>query len=258
MFKLINLILIVSLFSAGSFINQSKSEELLRSHEATYSLKLSNVTEAGKIHSVNGEMFIDIREVCDGWLFHQHTTLDVTDRMGNQNRSEFKYSTWESFDHKKFRFLSRSMFDGRETSFVEGHAYIGKDEGKVIFNMPEIEELKISSKTMFPINHFFMTFKEQPKNNTLSNEIVFTGENEDSLSLVSTFTSYITNGDGKEKFVKIRSAYFPLSDLSEQPENEIELIVDSSGLVKSVIFDYIDYEIKGSLINHKYISKTKC
>ena len=97
-----------------------------------------------------------------------------------------------------------------------------------------------------------------PKNNFLYSEIVFTGENEDSLNLVSTFTNYIQNHKKNNKFIKIRSAYFSLVDLYEEPETEIELIVYEDGLVKSVIFDYIDYEIKGVLLKHKYILDLKC
>ena len=253
MFKIIVIVVLV-----GFFPIQSKAENSLISHEATYSLELNNVSKTSKIHSIDGKMLVDIREVCDGWLFHQHTTIDATDRMGNQKRSEFRYSTWESLDHKKFRFLSRSLFDGKESSFVEGHAYIGEEFGKVVFSVPKRHEIKISSKTMFPMNHFFLSLREQPKKNYLSNEVVFTGEKENSLNLVSTFANYIYSSDRKEKLVKIRSAYFSLVDLTEQPENEIELIVDSQGLVKSVIFDYIDYEIKGILIDYKYVSKTEC
>ena len=100
--------------------------------------------------------------------------------------------------------------------------------------------------------------KERSKNNFLYTEIVFTGENEDSLNLVSTFTNYIQNNEKDNKFIKIRSAYFSLVDLYEEPETEIELIVYEDGLVKSVIFDFIDYEIKGVLLKHKYILDLNC
>ena len=258
MFKIINYLLATIYILFSTFFNHLKAESLFRSHEATYELKLNNVTRAGQIHSVGGKMHVDVRKICDGWIFNQYTTLDITDRLGNQNRSEFRYSTWESIDHKRFRFLSRSNLDGKEMSNVEGYAFIQEDFGKIIFNVPIKKELEISSKTIFPMNHFFLAMKERSKNNFLYTEIVFTGENEDSLNLVSTFTNYIQNNEKDNKFIKIRSAYFSLVNLYEKPETEIELIVYEDGVVKSVIFDYIDYEIKGVLFKHKYILDLKC
>ena len=86
MFKIINYLLVIIYILFSTFFNHLKAESLFRSHEATYELELNSVTRAGQIHSVNGKMHVDVRKVCDGWVFNQYTTLDITDRLGNQNK----------------------------------------------------------------------------------------------------------------------------------------------------------------------------
>ena len=154
MFKLIFFFIVAFVIYSKNFISQTLAIDYLKSHEATYSLKLYNVMRTSAIHSASGIMNINIKEVCDGWVFNQHTKLTVTDRMGNQNENEFRYSTWESLDHKKFRFISIFNTDGIATSHTEGYAYLNDYYGEIIYQYPKQESIKIAAETLFPINHF--------------------------------------------------------------------------------------------------------
>ena len=254
MFKLNLISNLFLLFLCNVFFIKASAENFIRSHEAVYSLELMYVSNKSQVHSLNGIMKISLKKVCDGWVFNQHTELDVKDRMGNQNKSEFRYSTWESSDYKKFRFLSISTLDGEETSHVEGYAFIEEDYGRIIFEYPEYSSLLISSETLFPMNHFFLTMKKDYVNNPLSNELVFSGEDENSINLVSTFKKSFPNNN----IIMVRSAYFSLSDFSEKPDSEVELMMFQDGLVNSVIFNYINYKLKGNLLEYEYLIEPNC
>ena len=104
------------------------------------------------------------------------------------------------------------------------------------------------------MKHFMSTLMLKDKN--FKSYIVFTGENEESLNHVNSFSKEVEI-DGK-LFKKIRTAVFELNSVSSEPVHEIELIIDNYGIARSVIFDYLDYQIIGKLNKYKFISKKKC
>ena len=91
MFKLNLISNLFILFLCNVFFIKASAENFIRSHKAAYSLELMYVSNKSQVHSLNGIMKISIKKVCDGWVFNQHTELDVKDRIVNQNKSEFRY-----------------------------------------------------------------------------------------------------------------------------------------------------------------------
>jgi hypothetical protein len=201
-------------------------------------------------------MHLTIKSVCDGWVVNQNTTIDVTDKNGSQLRNIFRYSIWESKNHDKLRFMSKMIVNGEEVSSYEGKAFIQEGIGKIIYVSPHNKVINIPVDTLFPMKHFFISLYDA-NIESFDNYIVFTGEDSNSLSNISSFSKKSIDGDSMYKV--IRSANYDYFKNSIKPESEIEVTVNSeSGVVKKVIFDYFDYQILGELKDTNYYSKPEC
>jgi len=246
------LLIFIFVFISGNLTANTINHPNLKAHEAIYNLKIGNVTNYSKIHNANGQMHLSINYVCDGWVINQNTTIDITDKNGSQSRNTFRYSTWESIDHTMFRFMSKVNINGEEVSAYEGESFITNDVAKIIYTYPYNKEIIIPIETLYPMKHFLISL-DSKKLGIFSNYIVFSGEDDDSLNNVSTFT--INSG----KFTKVRSANFSYNDALIKPENEIEILVSpDTGVVHKVIFDYFDYQIVGDLKDIKYYNEPNC
>jgi hypothetical protein len=201
-------------------------------------------------------MHLTIKYVCDGWVVNQNTTIDVTDKNGSQLRNIFRYSIWESKNHDKLRFMSKMIVNGEEVSSYEGKAFIQEGIGKIMYVSPHNKVINIPVDTLFPMKHFFISLYDA-NIESFDNYIVFTGEDSNSLSNISSFSKKSIDGDSMYKV--IRSANYDYFKKSIKPESEIEVTVNSeSGVVKKVIFDYFDYQILGELKDTNYYSKPEC
>ena len=253
MFKIIIYIFIILLFNNISHANNIKDFNHIKSHNVVYNLRVDKVLPSSKIHNAIGKMHLEVKEVCDGWVVNQNTTLDVTDKNGLQIRNEFRYSSWESYDFKSFRFISQIIVDEEEASYFEGEAFIDGQDSKVIFYNLNNRELIIPYDTIFPMQHYFNTYRGKDYFKSYN---VFTGEDDDSLNHVTSFSNEVKI-DGII-YKKVRSAIYKYNDISPEPIYEIELIIDKEGIVQKVIFDYLSYRIVGSISSIEFIDKKVC
>lgn len=252
MLKSLFLLLLIYVFITSKLLAQTINTSNFIPHEAIYNLKIGDVTAHSKIHNAIGQMHLSVNSTCDGWVVNQNTTIDITDKNGSQRRNTFRYSTWESIDHTKFRFISRVNINGQEVAAYEGESFVTNEIAKIIYTYPFNKEIIIPLETLYPMKHFFLSLNNT-KFGIFNNYIIFTGEDDDSLSNISTFI--INTG----KYKKIRSAYFSYKETFLKPENEVEILVSpDSGIVDNVIFDYFDYQIIGDLKTIKYYDKPNC
>tara|TARA_B110000459_G_scaffold72396_1_gene81227 strand:- start:3302 stop:3760 length:459 start_codon:yes stop_codon:yes gene_type:complete len=152
--------------------------------------------------------------------------------------------------------MSKMIVNGEEVSSYEGKAFIQEGIGKIIYVSPHNKVINIPVDTLFPMKHFFISLYDA-NIESFDNYIVFTGEDSNSLSNISSFSKKSIDGDSMYKV--IRSANYDYFKNSIKPESEIEVTVNSeSGVVKKVIFDYFDYQILGELKDTNYYSKPEC
>ena len=107
--KIIIFIFITIIFSFTNLsANDQNNNISFRAHEAIYDLNIGKITNSSKIHNAIGQMHLTVKEVCDGWVVNQNTTVDITDKNGSQIRNLYRYSSWESKENDLFRFLSKA------------------------------------------------------------------------------------------------------------------------------------------------------
>jgi len=253
LFKIIIYLFIILLFNNILHANNIKDFNYLKSHNVIYNLEIDRVLPSSEIHNAIGKMHLEVKEVCDGWVVNQNTTLDVTNKNGLQIRNDFRYSSWESFNFESFRFISQVIINEEEVSYFEGEAFTDVLDSKVLFYMPNKKELIIPYDTIFPMQHYLNTYREKDH---FKSYTVFTGEDDDSLNYITSFSKKVLINDIFYK--KVRSAIYKYNNKSSQPIYELELIIDKEGIVHKVIFDYLNYRIVGDLLSIEFIDKKEC
>jgi hypothetical protein len=235
------------------YANEEHTNFTFIPHEAIYNLNIGKVTNSSKVHNAIGQMHLSVREVCNGWVVNQNTTIDITDKNGSQVRNIFRYSSWESKKHDTFRFTSKIVINDKELISYEGKSKKIGNNAEVVYLKPEKKVIEIPANTLYPIQHFF-TILENNSTDKFNNNIVFTGEDDESLNNVTTFVL-----DRINNYKILRSANFLYGDIVSKPKNEIEILVNlKNGIVHKVIFDYFDYQIIGSLKEQNFIEKPNC
>jgi len=246
-------IFIILLFNNILHANNIKDFYNITSHSVIYDLRIKKVLPSSKIHNAIGKMELEVSEVCDGWVINQNTTIDFTDKNGLQVRNEYRYSSWESFDYKLFRFISQVIIDEEESSYYEGEAFLNNSESKILLHKPNKKEIDIPHDTIFPMQHYIDTYRNKVNFKTYN---VFTGEDDKALNYFSSFSTKVLIDDVLYK--KVRSAIFKYTNITSEPIYEIELIINKQGIVKKVIFDYKNYSIVGIISSLEYKDIKSC
>ena len=253
MYKFFFVFFINIFFCLNLFANDNNYSLNFKSHEAIYNLNIGKVTNSSKIHNAVGQMHLSITEVCDGWVVNQNTTIDITDKNGSQVRNMLRYSSWESKKHGIFRFMSKVIINDEEYITYEGKSIKTNNTAEVIYVKPSNIVIQMPVDTLYPMEYFFKA-SDTNLSEKIINNIVFTGENDQSINNVTTFIFDSTNN-----FKIIRSANFDYNNNFSKPKNEIEILVnEDDGVVHKVTFDYFNYQIIGDLAEFDYFTKPSC
>ena len=90
---------------------RAQSQDLV-SHRAIYTMTLKSATQASDIADLNGQMFIEVADVCDGWTLEQRIALTIADFDGGVVHTYTSFVSWESKDGHRFSFEQQTRQDG--------------------------------------------------------------------------------------------------------------------------------------------------
>src|SRR5271163_936776 len=99
-------------------------------HRASYTLSLGASKSAGGVVDLDGAMYIEWQEVCDGWTINQRMRFNMTDSDGERTDNDINFSSWEAKDGLSYQFTLRSLRDGEVDETLRGRAVLdGKGKG---------------------------------------------------------------------------------------------------------------------------------
>ena len=262
--SIVKYIFVLILFFISN-INFGIGSQLL-SHKATYSLDVQNIKDNSFLEGGQGQTFFEIVENCNGWNIREDYVLIYelpNEKMANSFSS---YSTFENYLGTKhsFELNEKSQFSGEKSyqGFVEKNK---KDiSGSIINN--SIKKLTFNKDILFPIEHLLGLIKAAKSGDKIFTKKVFFGnEDEEFIKIVSaligqiriTTSVNIEYLQGK-KIWPIKVAFYKEKSKQENPEYEIYLEIDKSGVVHSYKVDYGNFEIKAILKKFEVLPKTKC
>ena len=265
---------VISLVYFGSFARSAD----LAAHRAIYDLSLLSGGGGADFTDVNGKMYLDWSDVCDGWTLTQHVRMIFVDRNGNTITNDFSFSSWESRDGSKFRYTMRSTTNDELNEQIEGRAQLhpGRAGGVALFSKPEESSMELPAGTLFPTEHLFLTIDHAMSGGRNLTRNVFSGTGDDSLNEVSAFIGPVIAPASvrPEEFSESQSlaesgleglrswpvamAYFPYGSGDHQPEFEVHFQLMENGVSPSMDLDYGKFAIRGLIEHLEYHSPPDC
>lgn len=243
----------------------------IASHRATYTLSLGTARSNSGIMAIEGAMFIEWQEVCDGWTISQRMKFQMLDSDGEKLENDISFSSWEARDGLSYRFTLRSSRDGEVTETLRGRAQLegpGKG-GKANFTEPEGLELDLPEGTIFPTEHTLLLIRSAQANNRQIARMVFDGATQDGALEINAImgaqmtprpdnSAKISAELGQRPSWRTRMAFFKADAAGGAPEYETSLILHDNGVGRDYTFEYPEFAIKSRLDLLEALPKPGC
>ena len=240
-------------------------------HRASYTLSLgsSNASASGVI-DIDGAMYIEWQEVCDGWTINQRMRFQMTDGDGDRTDNDINFSSWEAKDGLSYQFTLRSLRDGDLDESLRGRAYLdGKGKGgKAIFSEPKGLEIALPPGTLFPTEHTLVLIRAAEKGVRQVARMVFDGASRDGALAVNAMIGRkgpekaaepkIARSVGARPSWRVRMAFFKTDNLTGVPAYETGVRLQDNGVGRDYSFDYPEFSIKSKLDLLEALPKPKC
>lgn len=243
----------------------------IASHRAAYSLSLGSAKTSG-VSNLEGAMYIDWHEACEGWTISQRMRFQIFDEDGQPIDSDISFSSWEAKDGLSYRFTLRSTRNGEVDDELRGHAELdgpGKG-GKAVFEGdPEPEVIELPPGTLFPTEHSIQLIERAKAGDRVFARKVFDGATLDgALEINALITSKVPPQKPANKNIaadlvnhpswRVRMAFFKLDEQAAEPEYETSLGLLDNGVGLDFLFDYRDFSIKAQLEQLEALPKPRC
>jgi len=242
----------------------------IASHRAAYKLSLANAKTSG-VTELEGAMYMDWHEACEGWTISQRMRFQITDEDGQPVDNDISFSSWEAKDGLNYRFTLRTTRNGEVAEELRGYAELdGKGKGgKAVFSEPEGEVIELPPGTIFPTEHSIQLIQKALAGDKIFARQVFDGATLDgALEINALITSKLAPEKLGSKNIaadllkgpswRVRMAFFKLEEQSAEPEYETSMRMMDNGIGIDFIFDYKDFAIKAQLEQLEALPKPRC
>lgn len=242
----------------------------IASHRAAYKLSLGNGKSSG-INTLEGAMYIDWHEACEGWTINQRMRFQLIDEDGQPIDNDISFSSWEATDGISYRFTLRTLRNGELAEELRGRAELdGRGKGgKAVFSEPEDEVIELPPGTIFPTEHSIQLLKKAMAGEKIFSAQVFDGATLDgALEINALITSKLPPEKPASPKIaaelvkgpswRVRMAFFKLEEQAAEPEYETSMRMQDNGVGLDFVFDYKDFSIKAQLEQLEALPKPRC
>lgn len=259
----------LALAAAAAFAGPVAAAEIA-SHRASYTLALGSARSSSGIAAIEGAMFIEWQEVCDGWTINQRMRFAMIDSEGERLDNDISFSSWEARDGGSYRFTLRSARDGEVTETLRGRATLKGDGGggKAVFAEPEGLQIDLPPGTLFPTAHTLVLIRGAAAGEGRISRLVFDGATQDGALEVSAIIGAAVPplaGNGAKiapevsrKGWRVRMAFFKAGGYVPEPEYETSLALQENGVGRDYTFEYPEFSIKSRLDLLEALPKPRC
>lgn len=237
-------------------------ENLLAPHRAVYDIALESTTDRSGITGIAGRMVYEFNgSPCEGYTvnfrFVTEVQSDEVTRLTDQQTT-----TWEDPSGRSFAFASRSYIDRQLDSELRGTA-TAQDSGTVVELVKPAEGKYELSAALFPTQHMVDLLQRIERGETFYETSIFDGSDEADEVLTTTVIvgkpQKISATDPEAAAARDLAAetYWPVSIAyfeeyaergEEVPIYRIAFKLYQNGITRSILMDYGDFAMKGSLV----------
>lgn len=252
---------------------------LVAPHRAVYDLKLKDSLSSANIADASGRMVFEVTgSKCEGYLVNMRFILTVVDSKGATNVTDVRSSSWEDGAAQRFRFNTTQYFNQKLSKTTAGNA-TRNDPGvgiSVKIDRPKPEKASFEEKTYFPTEHTRLMIKAalsgkkmvaapiydgSENGNTLYDTTAFIGKALKSDQFITT--SKIKNIEKLKDMISwpVAIAFYDKKKSVKQdllPDYEIAFRLYENGVSRSLIVDYGDFALDGTLKEIKFYEETSC
>ncbi len=233
-------------------------------HRAFYAMSLAKVRNGSSVQGAAGTMLFEWADACDGWAIQQQMKLHFIYSENEAADISSSVVTWEAKDGKKYSFNVRRLAEGEEDESFKGRATLGEGGGKAFYAIPkDRREVELSADTVFPSAHTKLIVEKALAGEKLFTRPVFDGSDEAGLAYVSAFVGpkveKTEETETKPELRKlpllnhpawpVRMAFYKPEDQTGQPDYEMDIMLQTNGVVRSMLIDYGDFSVSGVLVN---------
>ncbi|MEJ0063235.1 MAG: DUF1849 family protein [Alphaproteobacteria bacterium] len=242
-------------------------------HRAIYQMRLEQSRQSSQIASTEGKMMFTINDACDGWTSEQKLDMKYYYVDGKDAANTIANSSWEAKDGTRYVFTARSTSNSQETATFRGQAELGATGGKAVYSEPKSKTVELKSAARFPTQHTLEILNYAARGEKIPNRIVFDGSDEYGQSEISIFVgkpsplAAAMDITGKlrgnpllqEDAWPVRMAFYPL-EASEAGTPDYEMTIDllPNGVARSMLVDYGDFSVRGTLTNLEALPAGGC
>jgi hypothetical protein len=237
-------------------------------HRAVYTVNLSAVKNSSAVVSAHGALQFEWGDSCDGWTVEQRYRLVLVTAQQGEIEIVTNYATWESKDGMSYRFKVRKSKNGKTEADISGQAKLegpGKG-GAASFTQPKKATMDLPPGTIFPTEHTLVLLERAKAGDRIVPRRVFDGATEEGSSDVNALIgrALATGAKNTEPFMDrpgwhMRMAYFPVEkEDSTQPDYEIGLDLQDNGIARTLLLDYNEFTLKGTLEKIELLPKPSC
>lgn len=239
-------------------------------HRASYILSLGGSNMASGVTDIDGAMYIEWQEVCDGWTINQRMRFQMTDSDGERTDNDINFSSWESKDGLSYQFMLRSLRDGEIDESLRGRAHLdGKGKGgKAVFSEPKDLEISLPPGTLFPTEHTIVLIRAAQQGVHQVSRMVFDGASRDGALAVNAIIGpkapekadepRIARSVGAHPAWRVRMAFFKPDEQTGEPAYETGVRLQDNGVGRDYSFEYPEFAIKSKLDLLEALPKPKC
>lgn len=236
-------------------------------HQATYTLRMAEVTGPSAFNDVSGAAVTLIEKTCEGWVIDEQIVMTMLTNAGGAINREMTFKATESLNGDSFRFRSVSDTDGTIEEF-KGSARVRPDgSAEAEFITPRPFEMPLPKGVNFYVSTTEWLLKLAKSGAKTGQTVSFDGSDDEGPHKMTAFilpdlgARESLKGDPallSGKAWEVRLAFFKLSEQAGQPDFEIALRLLENGIITRFKLIFEDMTIDQLLDDVLPATEEKC
>jgi hypothetical protein len=253
------------------FMAGGRDAAVIAPHRALYNMHIASVKSGGAVRGADGLMSFEWADTCDGWALNQNLALTLYHMEGNATTISSTTGTWESRDGRSYRFNMHRTSNGEDAESLEGHAELKRNGSGTAFYVQDDGEdaVDLPKGTLFPTHHTLKVLRLAAAGERVLTAPVFDGSDREGLNQISAFIGNAIPDSSPDLpalaqggAYPVRLAFFPMkkgeAEETITPDYELTMTLLPNGVARSLLIDYGDFSVEGTLAKLEEIPRPDC